>query len=300
MSQRLAGEAETALATIEHAITLAPEDAELHLARAGMLLQARQLDEAQGALARSIGLTTPIAQWPELAPLPDPAPAVLLLWGAPGSLVERIALTFELSSGPLRADRYGPRPPDDPIQRYDTPHPLADGSLDGAEMVARWRAALPARGISDGNIFDWLLLWDNALLLALRPHLPEGLLLIAMRDPRDMLLEWLAFGSPAPFAPESPEIGARWLAQVLDQVAELHEQDLFPHRLLKLDEVADDSVALTQTIIDAMQIPLTAAPQRALGPQHLAPGHWRAFAEPLGDAFALLAPVAVRLGYPEA
>src|SRR5690606_21496425 len=61
--------------------------------------------------------TGAIAQWPELAPLPDPAPGVLLLWGAPGSLVERIALTFELSGGPLRADRYGPKPPDDPMQR---------------------------------------------------------------------------------------------------------------------------------------------------------------------------------------
>src|SRR3970282_2894096 len=45
-----------AIARIEHAITRAPEDAELHLARAGLLLQARQLDQAQSALARSIGL----------------------------------------------------------------------------------------------------------------------------------------------------------------------------------------------------------------------------------------------------
>src|SRR5688572_26124996 len=36
MSQRLAGDADAAIATIDHAITLAPEDAELHLARAGM------------------------------------------------------------------------------------------------------------------------------------------------------------------------------------------------------------------------------------------------------------------------
>ncbi|HSM10892.1 MAG TPA: adenylate cyclase, partial [Lysobacter sp.] len=74
----------------------------------------------------------------------------------------------------------------------------------------------------------------------------------------------------------------------------------FPHRLLKLDEVADDSIALAQAISDAMQIPLTAATARALGPQHLAPGHWRGFAEPLAEAFALLTPVSVRLGYPEA
>lgn len=238
--------------------------------------------------------------WPDLAPLPDPAPAVLLLWGAPGSLVERIAITFDLSGGPLRADRFGPQPPSDPLQNFGTPAALLDGSLDGAFMVGQWRAALAARGIGDGNVFDWLLWWDNALLLALRPHLPEAVLMVALRDPRDMLLEWLAYGSPAPFALESPVIGARWLAQVLAQVADLHEQDLFPHRLVRLDEVADDPAALTLAIADALEITVIAAPASALGPQHFVPGHWRAFAQPLAAAFALLAPVAVRLGYPEA
>jgi hypothetical protein len=32
---------------------------------------------------------------------------------------------------------------------------------------------------------------------------------------------------------------------------------------------------------------------------NFAPGHWRAYAEPLANAFAALTPVAVRLGYPE-
>ena len=237
---------------------------------------------------------------PELAPLPDPAPGVLLLWGAPGSLVERVALTFNLAGGPLRADRFGAQPPSDPLQNYQTPAALIDGGLDGAFMVAQWRAGLAARGISDGNVFDWLLWWDNALLLALRPHLPEAVLMVVLRDPRDMLLEWLAYGSPAPFALESPVIGARWMAQVLGQIADLHEQDLFPHRLLRLDEVADDPSALAQAIADALQIAVAAPPPGALGPPRLAPGHWRAFAEPLASAFALLTPVAVRLGYPEA
>lgn len=244
--------------------------------------------------------TTEITQWPDLAPLPEPAPGVLLLWGAPGSLVERIAVTFEHADGPLRADRFGPQPPRDPLQRYDTPPALVDGTLDGAYLVAQWRAALPERGITDGNVFDWLPWWDNALLLALRPHLPEAVLMIALRDPRDMLLEWLAYGSPASFALESPVIGARWLAEVLMQVAELHEEDLFPHRLVRLDIIADDPVELAQAIGDALETSVAPAPAQALGPQHFAPGHWRAYAEPLASAFALLTPVAQRLGYPEA
>lgn len=236
--------------------------------------------------------------WPELAPLPDPAPSVLLLWGAPGSLVERLAVVLDRAGAPLRADRLGPQPPTDPMQRYNTVPGLLDGSLDPAYVVNLWRAALPSRGVAESHIFDWLLWWDNALLLALRPHLPEAVLMVALRDPRDMLIDWLAFGAPVPFALASPEAGARWLAQTLSQVADLHEQDLFPHRLMRLDDIAQDPTALTQLIADALQVRVPVPPQDALGPAHFAPGHWRAYRNTLGDAFDLLTPVAQRLGYP--
>ncbi|HEY0502744.1 MAG TPA: tetratricopeptide repeat protein [Lysobacter sp.] len=236
---------------------------------------------------------------PALAPLPTGAPGVLLLWGAPGSLVERIVQALATAGVPVRADRYGPQPPQDPLQRYGTAQQLRDGTLDGAFLISQWRAALPSRGISGGPVFDWLLWWDNALLLAARPYLPEAVLMIALRDPRDMLLEWLAYGAPAPFALESPEAGARWLAATLEQVADLHEQDLFPHRLLKLDDIAWDPVGLANALAQSLQITLPGQAAQALGPQRFAPGHWRAFAEPLADAFALLTPVARRFGYPD-
>jgi tetratricopeptide (TPR) repeat protein len=245
-------------------------------------------------------VTTPRTNWPDLAPLPENAPGVLLLWGPPGSLVERLAQTFDLAQGPLRADRFGSNPPNDPLQRYGTAEALLNGSMDPAYLVNLWRAALPTRGINDGAIFDWLLWWDNSLLLALRPHLPEAVLMIALRDPRDMLLDWLAYGAPAPFRLESPEAGARWMAMVLNQVAALHEQDLFPHRLIKLDDISQDPQGLAVAIAQALEIGIAPPPVEALGPQRFAPGHWRAFAEPLAEAFAVLTPVAKRLGYPEA
>ncbi|BDU14985.1 tetratricopeptide repeat protein [Lysobacter auxotrophicus] len=235
---------------------------------------------------------------PELAPLPDPAAAVLLLWGAPGSLVEHLAITLNQAGAPLRTDRFGNQPPNDPLQRYTTVPGLIDGSLDPAYMVQLWRAALPSRGIQDGNVFDWLLWWDNALLLGLRQHLPEAVLMIALRDPRDMLLDWLAHGSPVPFALPSPDAGARWLAATLSQVADLHEQDLFPHRVIKLDDIAQDATGLAQAIADALQIRVAVPPQESLGPVRFEAGHWRHFREALGDAFDLLTPVAQRLGYP--
>lgn len=242
-------------------------------------------------------LSRALGELPPLAPLPDPAPAVLLLWGAPGSLVDRIAFNFSYTRGPIRVDRYGAHPPADPLQRYETAPDLLAGRLDGAEVVGQWRAALPARGIHDGQVFDWLLLWDNALLHALRPHLPEAVLMVALRDPRDMLLEWLAYDAPQRFALESPATAARWLAAALTQVAELQEGDLFPHRVLKLDEIAYDPAALAAAVGQALEINLQPLP--SLGIPHFPPGRWRAYAEPLREAFAALTPVAVRLGYPE-
>ncbi|QNP41932.1 tetratricopeptide repeat protein [Lysobacter solisilvae (ex Woo and Kim 2020)] len=242
-------------------------------------------------------LTAAIGELPPLQPLPENAPGVLLLWGPPGSLVERIGITFDLPGSQLRTDRYSMRPPADPLQRYGTAQELLDGRLDGQFLVNQWRAALPAREVHDGQIFDWLVTWDNALLHALRPHLPEAMLLLAVRDPRDMLLSWLAFGSPQRFAFESPTVAARWLAAALVQIADLHEHDWFPHRLLKLDDLVDDPAAMAAAVGAALD---TTAPAPAtLGPVQFAPGHWRTYAAPLAEAFALLTPVAVRLGYPE-
>ncbi len=242
-------------------------------------------------------ISAPRSEWPEMGPLPEDPRAVLWLWGAPGSLVERLAVTLEGSGGPLRPDRLGPQPPNDPLQRYATVPGLLDGSLDPAYVTALYRAALSQRGFRDGNVFDWLLWWDNALLLALRPHMPEAVLMFALRDPRDMLVDWLAYGSPVPLALPSPVIGARWLAQSLEQIADLHEQNLFPHALIRLDDIADDAVAIAQQLADALQTRIRSA-EGLLGPAHLPAGHWRTYQHALGDAFALLTPVAQRLGYP--
>jgi predicted Zn-dependent protease len=235
--------------------------------------------------------------WPELAALPENAPGVLLMWGAPGSMVERLVRTFDLGGAPMLTDRFGGQPPDDPLQRFETAQALAGGRLDGAELVARWRAALPARGVADRNAFDWLLHWDNALLIALRPHLPEAVAMIALRDPRDMLLDWLAFGGPVPLRFESPGAAATWLAAALAQVADLHEQDLFPHRLVRLDGIEDDPRGVAQALADALAIEVPVPPIPSFGPGRLPSGHWQRFAGVLDEAFEILGPVAARLGY---
>jgi hypothetical protein len=121
--------------------------------------------------------------------------------------------------------------------------------------------------------------------------------MIAIRDPRDMLLDWLAFGSPVPLRMESPLAAARWLAQVLAQVVDVYEQALFSTKIIRMDTLAEDPRALTQALADVLQAEIAIPPAQALGAPRLPAGHWRRFEGALADAFAELAPVAARLGY---
>ncbi|KAB8315356.1 tetratricopeptide repeat protein [Tolypothrix campylonemoides VB511288] len=302
-----------AVARVEQLLAQAPDPnvkRSLRQLRGHLLAQAGRADDAVAewvALQAEVAdqrlplppHSTPRSEWPEPGPMPDNPPALMLLWGPPGSMVERLAQTYQLARCPLFGDRYGATPPNDFLQRYTTVPTLDDGSADPAALVDEWRATLVQRGARDGHAFDWLLWWDNALLRALRPHVPEALLVIAMRDPRDMLLDWIAYGAPMPLRVESPEAAARWLAQLLGQVAALHEQDWYPHRLVRLDAVSEDPAGIAQAAGDALGITLSPPPPGSFGPRRYGPGEWRRFAGGLGAAFALLAPVAKRLGYAE-
>src|SRR5690606_34305333 len=190
--------------------------------------------------------------------------------------------------------RFRPGPPQDPLQSLGTGPALAEGRLPADAVVAQWRERLPARGATDTEVVDWLLHWDNALLLALRPHLPGGRLMAVLRDPRDMLLDWYAHGAPLPLQLASAGEAARWLAGVLGQLADLHEQELYPHLLLRVDEVINDPVALGASLSQVLGVPLPPAPP---APPRLPAGRWRAYAQALAGPFAALTPVAVRLGY---
>lgn len=243
-------------------------------------------------------LTAPQTNWPALAPVPHGINSrPLFLFGAPGSGVEAVAAVMNGSHGLFRADRLGPNPPPDGFQNYHTHAALDAGTLDGKALIDQWRTALPARQIKDNQLIDWLLVWDNALLHAMRPHLPEAMLLFVVRDPRDMLIDWLAFGAAAPLAFDSTLQGAQWLANLLEQIAILSEQELYPHRLVRLDGIVSDPAAVAIAVGDAIQVNLQAV--RSTGPVRFPAGHWRKYAQVLGESFALLTPVAMRLGYPE-
>ncbi|KAF1693584.1 tetratricopeptide repeat protein [Pseudoxanthomonas koreensis] len=260
-------------------------------------LNAGQVGERLPLPPRTVGEL----KWPAMGQLPAAetvAGGPVLVWGAPGSGVERLIAVLDHASPYLRGDRFGMNTPPDAFQKYTSVADLLDGKLDPAAMVAEWRALLPRRGLPDQRVIDWLGWWDNAFLLALRPHLPEGRLLVALRDPRDMLLDWIAYGAALPLAVETPEKAAEWLAGVLEQVADLAERDLYPHGVIRLDGIEADADAVAQAVRSMFADPRIPTPP-TVGVARLPAGHWRRYAEALAGPFATLAPVVARLGYPE-
>jgi hypothetical protein len=97
----------------------------------------------------------------------------------------------------------------------------------------------------------------------------------------------------------SPLAAAGWLAAMLHQIAALDEQSLYPHRLLRLDDALNDPQQLTDLLGAAINTTLPPPPVSGPG-QAFPAGHWRIYAQALAEPFALLTPVARRLGYAEA
>lgn len=242
-------------------------------------------------------VSAPPPRWPDRAAAAPDAPRVVFLAGLPGSPVERVADLLAGAVPAFRPDRFGARPPADAFQNPGTPTALAAGAIAPAAVATSWRQALPARGIG-GAVVDWLVWWDNAYAAVLREALPEATLVAVLRDPRDMLLNWLAFGASTPFALASTQAAAEWLAHALGQLAELHEQDLVPHHLLRLDDCAEDPAAMAARLGEALGLDLPPPPAGYFGTERFAPGAWRDYAGLLAGPFATLAPVARRLGYP--
>jgi tetratricopeptide (TPR) repeat protein len=255
-----------------------------------------------------------VADWAEGAailgnpiPLPPNRPAVTaapeasgagahFLWGLPGSQVFAVATLLRSVPGlHLLDDRFGTGSRPDGLWP-----PRADGSVATPTV---WRSFLERRGFDIAQVVDWLPHWDECIASAL----PEARLLVVLDDPRDLLLNWFVFGAPQA-GPQPPEHTARWLAQVLEPLAKRIE-----HGDPRICRVGGEALATEPEAVAARLrgfFSLAAEPRAetlanlGIGPGGLPssfpPGHWRHYAEPLAAAFALLAPVAQRLGYPAA
>ena len=85
--------------------------------------------------------------------------------------------------------------------------------------------------------------------------------------------------------------------RALAQVAALHEDDLYPQVLLRIDQIGNDPQAMAELLGRLFE--RTDAATAQLGAPRFPPGHWRNYRDVMSAAFAKLTPIAVRLGYPE-
>lgn len=234
----------------------------------------------------------------------DPAAAPRLLWGAPGSGVERVV---DLLSGRddvrVLLDRFGASTRNDGFRpghlqrkRAGTPEQQA------ARFAKEWRDGLMYARASAQDI-DWLPHLDARVLPPLLGGLPDARLVVVLRDPRDMLLNWLGFGTPHGHAFGDPVASARWLALALEQflfARERRDPSLLVVRMRELEEaparVAAEIAQFTGGTVPNLEI--WERGRLGLGdlPRSFAPGHWRQYETALGAAFDVLEPVAARLG----
>lgn len=242
-------------------------------------------------------------------PLPNPQPASAarpaadggegrLLWGPPASRIERVqAAVLPVARDRLLIDRW--RQP----MRDDGFHLLRVAPTDPrAGTAARWREPLVAAGIDPATVIDCLPCWDGWTQATL-----HGTTLVAvLRDPRDLLLNWMAWGSAVGFTFPGPDVASAWLCRVLDQLIDAAQRH--PERVVHLDADALDRDPAGFAAQLSAALGLVAAPDidaaLALGrhpngkPADFLAGAWRLYAEPLAAAFAPLSERAVRLGYP--
>ena len=243
-------------------------------------------------------------------PLPVPMPADQvpdsgasagrLLWAAAGTRVERVfeALLPVLGQRllidrnvmlPARQDGFG--------ALRALPGEPAAGS------AAKWRAGVESLGVAPEQAVDWIPQWDAYTAAAL-----DGARLVALlTDPRDAYLNWLVFGSAQAygFLPDLLE-SAQWLALAHEAVADTLDDPHSGARAVRLDRTDGDHAALAVALQDALDMQDTvdaailATPIMALGgmPNQFPAGHWRHYKDAFAEAFAVLTPAAVRLGYP--
>lgn len=229
---------------------------------------------------------------PGFAPAEDaPAGEIggTLLWSPPGVRVETLLNSLHDELGlRLELGRIGTAVHPDGFGAARLPPGHAD-----AGSAERWRKARAARKIDPDTAVDWLPHVDGYTFAALSGARVVGLLM----DPRDAFLNWMVHGSLQGYAfSPNPQKSAEWLALGLEALADHRDQHPDRVHLVRLDRDAGKAGALVEQALGLKQ-PLKAI--QGAG-DSFPPGRWKEYREAFKDEFARLAPVAARLGYPDA
>jgi tetratricopeptide (TPR) repeat protein len=210
-----------------------------------------------------------------------------LLWAPVGVRAEAaLGSLLDVLGSRLRVDRLSAVQPGDGfgLVRWPPGDPEAG-------TAATWTQGMLAAGADPSQVVDVMPHVDGYTLATLR----GARVLALLTDPRDALLNWMVHGSVQHYvvAPEAT-MAANWLAESLEALAD--HRDAHPDKvvLARLDGDAAEAGQAIETLLGLSQ-PLAALQGNA---SQFPAGHWRKYAGSFGEAFARLAPVAVRLGYP--
>jgi tetratricopeptide (TPR) repeat protein len=272
--------------------------------RAGEIVQAvrcfRKAQEDIPAAMPPLDVPHPALERALVEPVEAPWPhAPILLLGTPGSGVERVAALLADQAGltVLRDRVAAPQRADD----FEQPRfPYYCGELAEADREAlreRYLAALGAANVPlDRPIVDWLPRWDAHLLALVRRAFPGTRIVVVERDPRDALLNWLAFGWARGFPCADLPTFSQWLHRAREHIRYADALDEPKRIVVDADDVLDDPLANGGKLagflgIDALN-PGTnlAAASRGLGglPVQFPRGHSQHYVGAMAEAFAFL------------
>lgn len=223
--------------------------------------------------------------------------APILLIGAPGSGVERIAA--------LLADQAGVNVLRDRVQgaRNDcfdaaTINPADDISASEIELHReRYLSSMRERMDLDKPLVDWIPRFYAQYLLVARRLMPGTKVILVDRDARDCLLGWLAFGW-LPYAGLNDfDSCVEWLDRAMAHLRLIDVEGGLPHLLVNAEQVladpaGDAGAELARFVgVESLQPgKLSALVDQGPGglPTRFADGHWQEYAEVLAEAFAKL------------
>lgn len=222
--------------------------------------------------------------------------APVLLTGLPGSGIGRLAALLGDQAGlAVRRDRFN-ADTDFISAAFDERllRPLSQSDL--AFLQRRYARPLLRGGLGEGaRVIDWVPYLDARVLPALKRALP-GVRVIQVRcEPRDALLNWLAFGANARLLMRDPLEAARWLK--INLAHQAFATELLPACSIDAEAVlADPEGRQGKTLAEFLQLeqlvpgPLTRAAEknRRGMPVSFPPGHAEHYGEALAEAFAAL------------